>query len=124
MGDAYQGKEVREIPHTLREASEALSVRRCSVPLSAKRLSIIMCTPQNGSSRNMTGGDRTGRSRAGSKGRNNALPNLSPRGGGARCGPSYRKPYASTRSMAEYRAERCRKLSPPSRAEGWGGEFM
>ncbi len=25
VGDAYQGKEVREIPHTLREASEALS---------------------------------------------------------------------------------------------------
>lgn len=25
VGDAYQGKEVREIPHTLREAGEALS---------------------------------------------------------------------------------------------------
>ena len=60
VGDAYLGKSLREVPKTLREATERCEARRCCAPPSAMRSSTTMCTLRNGSSSNMTAASPTG----------------------------------------------------------------
>ena len=56
VGDAYVTEKLREIPKTLREATQTLKARPCSRRRSAKTSSAITCILPNGSSSNMIGG--------------------------------------------------------------------
>lgn len=54
VGDAYGGKDVREIPKTLRDATAFWTDRKCCVRPLATTWSITMCMPQGGSRKNTT----------------------------------------------------------------------
>ena len=59
-GDAYHGAKLREVPKTLREATDAAGNRKCCARRSAMPSSITTSTPRSGSSSNTTAGSPTG----------------------------------------------------------------